>query len=631
MQDQYSSENAPSTPCGTSSGARQDTRFARWLTKRIVPVTLSVLTAIAIIIVATVSAAHILNPTEFRLPIHLPVVDLLQSFESLTIRQPTPHMGILVEFIEGANRVCREPRILYRDEDWLYSRAEGLATMLNATTRWKLGQLCEHVHWDLTAARRDLSLVDASIPSDTTLLLLVAMRLKATAEGWTSPGNLDGSKKLDPHIPPPSSAAEQKEALAALREWVGHLAPEVSSTLNTAAFEAQISILNSITSVQAGLSTFITRLRRAVQSIDQHILPLFTPDVVNETGLRLLEPLKRGSKERGALEPSVQEIEFHVCQLGNALQAVEDMTMALLVIIITADPSIATAAVTNRHRFSNSSALDGWNKTIQHLPNAVLSAAYSSRRACTRRGDEDGGIYNENARNRYTGLVQMQDRMTDRATGEPAARSAAVTTRRRVVVPPQSSFPSRRSMLEGLAQKFRFRFSYPDAEEVSQALTQAIDGLQKRRLQLYNALQDDIDQQNAKLEQDERVREHRVQEFYKALDSIDSAADVGNEGRGVDWLNGLWTYVGLGKGSDEDAAGSDTRDTSAGGPGLGSKSTVELEARRFARKFGWAWRAFSADMRNEIRRGVRDADMLNNILLRKQIELLRISRGDAQP
>ncbi|KAK2759222.1 hypothetical protein CKAH01_16729 [Colletotrichum kahawae] len=590
-------ENSSNPPSHSTSPG------AQWFSARIVLVALTMLAVIVVAVAVYVASG--LEPAEFRLPIHLPIVDLLQSFEPLAIRQPYPHMDILAEFIESANRVCHEPRILYRDDEWLDSRTAGLATVLNATARWKLGQLCEHVNRDLTEARRGLSDVGSSIASSTTLLLLIAMRLKTTAEGWASSERLDGSKRSAPHARPPSSSllSPEEETLAGFREWVGHLAPEVSSTLDTAAFEAQTSILNSITSVYTELSAFAVRLRRAGRSLDLDLLPLFPPHM-------------RGSKERDALEQSVRDISSDVCRLGNALQAVEDMTMVLLIIIVTAHPGMATAAATNGHRLSNSSALDGWNRTIQHLPDAILSAAYSNRRGCARNGDAVG-IHDESAGGRNIRLVEGG---TDRTTG-----GTATTTRRRAVMPPQPAHPGRRGMLEeALVQKFRFRFrfrfNHPDPEEVSRTLSHAIADLKERQARLHDAQQDDLDERDAKLDGENRARENRVEEFYKALNSVGLAEDPDSGRAGAGWLAGLWSYVGLGEDSDEYATVAGAGDATARGSG---ESTVEGEARRFATKFGRAWRAFTAEVRSEMRSDVRDADMLGNLLMRKQMELLR--------
>ncbi|KAH0422490.1 hypothetical protein CcaCcLH18_12798 [Colletotrichum camelliae] len=616
-------ENSSNPPShSTSSGAQ-------WFSARIVLVALTMLAVIVVAVAVYVTSG--LEPAEFRLPIHLPIVDLLQSFEPLAIRQPYPHMDILAEFIESANRVCHEPRILYRDDEWLDSRMAGLATVLNATARWKLGQLCEHVNRDLTEARRGLSDVGSSIASSTTLLLLIAMRLKTTAEGWASSERLDGSKRSAPHARPPSSSSllsPEEETLAGFREWVGHLAPEVSSTLDTAAFEAQTSILNSITSVYTELSAFAVRLRRAGRSIDLDLLPLFPPHMVDfkaqsatsnaeaAAESQLLAPLQQGSKERDALEQSVRDTSSYVCRLGNALQAVEDMTMVLLIIIVTAHPGMATAVATNGHRFSNSSALDGWNRTIQHLPDAILSAAYSNRRGCARNGDAVG-IHDESAGGRNIRLVEGG---TDRTTG-----GTATTTRRRVVMPPQPAHLGRRGMLEeALVQKFRFRFrfrfNHPDPEEVSRTLSYAIADLKERQARLHDAQQDDLDERDAKLDGENRARENRVEEFYQALDSVGLAEDPDSGSAGAGWLAGLWSYVGLGEDSDEYATVAGAGDATARGSG---ESTVEGEARRFATKFGRAWRAFTAEVRSEMRSDVRDADMLGNLLMRKQMELLR--------
>ncbi|KAI8257128.1 hypothetical protein K4K58_004454 [Colletotrichum sp. SAR11_239] len=621
-KDQHNlDESSNTTPHGTSSGAR-------WFSECTVPVALTMFAVIVVAVAVYVAAwsVDVGEPAEFRLPIHLPIVNLLQSFEPLAIRQPSPHTDILAEFIDGANRVCHEPRILYRDDEWLDSRTAGLATVLNATARWRLGQACEHVNRDLSEARRSLSEVGSAISSGTTLLLLIAMGLKTTAEGWTSPERLAGSKRPVPHAPPPSSSMSlEEETLAGFREWVGHLAPEVSSKLDTAAFEAQTSILNSITSVYTELSAFAVRLRRVGRSIDLDLLPLFPAYMVDveaqsatfeATESQLLAPLQRGSKQRDALEQSIRDIGSYVCRLGNAMQAVEDMTMVLLIIIVTAYPGMAAAAATNGHRFSNSSALDGWNRTIHHLPDAILSAAYSSRRGCARNGDTFG-IHAESAGGRNMGLLEGQ---ADRTTGGTSA-----TTRRRIVMPPQPTHPGRRGLLEEmLGQKSRFRFSHPDPDEVSRALSYAIADLKERQARLHEAQQHDKDERNAKLQEENKAREFRVEEFYKALDSAESAADPASGSAGAGWLAGLWSYAGLGKDSDMYDTVAGTGDATAARPGgHDGDSTVQREARRFAMDFGRAWRAFSADQRREMRSEVRDASLLGTILMRKQMELLR--------
>ncbi|KAJ0333680.1 hypothetical protein COL922a_010725 [Colletotrichum nupharicola] len=152
-------DNSSNTP---SHGAPSS---ARWFSQRTVPVAFTMLAVIvvAVAVYAVGLSVKVLEPAEFRLPIHLPIVDLLQSFEPLAIQQPTPHMDILTEFIDSANRVCHEPRILYHDDEWLDSRTAGLATVLNATARWRLGQACEHVNGDLTEARRGLSEIGSAI------------------------------------------------------------------------------------------------------------------------------------------------------------------------------------------------------------------------------------------------------------------------------------------------------------------------------------------------------------------------------------------------------------------------------------------------------------------------------------
>ncbi|KAI8159730.1 hypothetical protein K4K49_003586 [Colletotrichum sp. SAR 10_70] len=617
-KDRHNLDNSSNTPThGTPSGAR-------WFSGRTLVMLAVIVVAVAVFV--AVLAVNVPEPAEFRLPIHLPIVNLLQSFEPLAIRQPSPHTDILAEFIDSANRVCHEPRILYRDDEWLDSRTAGLATVLNATARWRLGQACEHVNRDLTEARRGLSEVGSAISSGTTLLLLIAMGLKTTAEGWTSPERLASSERSVPHAPPPSSSMSlEEETLAGFREWVGHLAPEVSSKLDTAAFEAQTSILNSITSVYTGLAAFAVRLRRVGRSVDLDLLPLFPAYMVDveaqsatfeATESQLLAPLQRGSKQRDALEQSIRDIGSYVCRLGNALQAVEDMTMVLLIIIVTANPGMAAAAATNGHRFSNSSALDGWNRTIQHLPDAILSAAYSSRRGCARDGDMFG-THDDSAGGRDMGLVEGG---ADRTTGGTAA-----ITRRRIVMPPQPTHPGRRSLLEEvLGQKFRFRFSHPDPDEMSRSLSYAIADLKQRQARLHEAQQHDKDERNAKLEEENRAREYRVEEFYKALDSAESAADPASGSAGAGWLAGLWSYAGLGKDSDGFDPVAGTGDATAARPGgHDGDSTVQREARRFALEYGRAWRAFSADQRREMRSEVRDASLLGTILMRKQMELLR--------
>ncbi|KAJ0272121.1 hypothetical protein COL940_010640 [Colletotrichum noveboracense] len=535
-------------------------------------------------------------------------------------------MDILTEFIDSANRVCHEPRILYRDDEWLDSRTAGLATVLNATARWRLGQACEHVNGDLTEARRGLSEIGSAISSGTTLLLLIAMGLKATAEGWTTPERPNGPKRSEPYAPPPSSSfSPEEETLAGFREWVGHLAPEVSSKLDTAAFEAQTSILNTITSVYTELSAFAVRLRRVGRSIDSDLLPLFPPYMVDVTAQSVtsevaetqpLTPLQRGSKQRDALEQSVRDIASYLCRLGNALQAVEDMTMVLLIIIVTANPGIATAAATNGHRFSNSSALDGWNRTIQHLPDAILSAAYSSRQGCARNGDIFG-VHGEIVGGRNFGMVE--------GGADRIPVGTAATMRRRIVMPPQTTPPGRRGLLyEVLGQRFEFRFSRPHPDEVSRALSYAIADLKERQARLHEAQQHDNDERDAELDEENRAREYRVEEIYKALDSVESAADPASGSAGAGWLAGLWSYTGLGKDSDGYDTVGGTGDATAARPGgQGGESMVQRDARRFAMEYGRAWRAFSADQRREMRSEVRDVDLLGNILMRKQMELLR--------
>lgn len=526
------------------------------------------------------SVPYVVPRERVILPIHIPVVGLLQSFDPLVLYPPpiswsnqhaTRHYEALAEYRSAVDGLCAVAQAMFRDNwgisDWYRGPPD-----LDPVAMRELARACGDVQKDLEGARLALGEATSRVPTEISMLLIMALEMNQTTARWASgvPGHAETMAMPGP---------------AALRDWLRWLAPELDVARTRESSDAQSRILHGITGVHTQLSSFIALVRRATWTVDVEVVPILSATSNAYLASDSLTALGLKGRERTALVQAARDIAAHVCRLQNALQALEDMVMALL-IIATAAGEDASGLAAGRHRFWNTSVLDDWDRPTRHLPGALLSAVYSSLgRTCP----HDGRMSEETRTEPDTGISLW-------------AASAPDPSRRKV-----SGIGRGPSTWDTFRDHIRPQeFSIPRPDTISSAISAAINALTADRQAILDARERRSaamrKEKEANLERDRLI----TSGIITVLDSGAVAKDVAAAGG---WRALLQSVFG----------------TTTDEVEMGKRTGTPEAAKRFLTEYGEIWAALPADTRLQAQEAIHDPVTLE-VFLQGQRQLQREGR-----
>ncbi|KAF6811479.1 hypothetical protein CPLU01_15112 [Colletotrichum plurivorum] len=228
------------------------------------------------------------------------------------------------------------------------------------------------VQQDLEGARLALGEATSRVPTETSMLLIMALEMNYTATRWAS------------------GRSEQAETMAmpgpaGLRDWLPWLAPEPDASRE--GFDG------------------VTR------TVDAEVVPLVSATFDARLAGNCLAAVAPSGRERTALVQAGRDVAAHMCQLQNALQALEDMVNALPIIVTAAgeaDSIRRKVSTTRRRPFT-------WNPIRDHIrpqefliprPDAISSAISSAISAAVNALTADREAIIDARQRRYAAMRQ---------------------------------------------------------------------------------------------------------------------------------------------------------------------------------------------------------------------------------
>ncbi|KAF6796980.1 hypothetical protein CMUS01_15821 [Colletotrichum musicola] len=256
-------------------------------------------------------------------------------------RHATRHYKALAEYRSTVEGLWAVPRAMFVGDWGMSDWFRGPAGLEPVAMR-ELVRAFADVQQDLEGTRLALGEATSRVPTETLMLLIMALEMNYTATRWA----LGRSKQAETMAMP---------GPAGLRDWLPWLAPEPDASRTRESFDTQSRILCGITGIHTQLSSFSGLMRRARWTADTEVVPLLSASSDARLAGNRLAAVAPSGRERAGLVQAGRDVTTHMCRFQNALQALEDMVMTLPIIVTAAgeaDPVRPKVSATRRRPFT---------------------------------------------------------------------------------------------------------------------------------------------------------------------------------------------------------------------------------------------------------------------------------------